>query len=313
MKQILILQTRPGIGDLCIFLSSIHEIAKKNLDKEIILVTKKRTRAREILKNDKLIKKIVFIDEEIYISGNGFFSNFQKLKDFICKSCFSEAFIMHYGLRYKLACRLGGIKKIYSYPLFKKKDNISKKIYEQTKLWLNVDSYNRNANIHLVESNETKKNKIVIGIGSSGITRRWDNKKFVNVINFLNQKENFHFLIAGGKSEILNANKIISNVSKNIKIDSMCDDNIGKILNKIENSLFYFGTDSAFMHLSAAIKIKSFPLFGDTPTNYAEYSDYISPILPVGFKKVSHNSDAMQLIDDKKVCEVLEDFLKISA
>ena len=45
MKQILILQTRPGIGDLCIFLSSIHEIAKKNLDKEIILVTKKRTRA----------------------------------------------------------------------------------------------------------------------------------------------------------------------------------------------------------------------------------------------------------------------------
>ena len=38
MKKILILQTRPGIGDLCIFLSAMHEIAKKNPEKIFIEV-----------------------------------------------------------------------------------------------------------------------------------------------------------------------------------------------------------------------------------------------------------------------------------
>ena len=38
MKKILILQTRPGIGDLCIFLSAMHEIAKKILKMKLLLL-----------------------------------------------------------------------------------------------------------------------------------------------------------------------------------------------------------------------------------------------------------------------------------
>ena len=80
MKKILILQTRPGIGDLCIFLSAIHEIAKKNPEKEITLITTKRTKANEILENDPYIKKIIFLDNDIYNFNKGFFSKFFKLK-----------------------------------------------------------------------------------------------------------------------------------------------------------------------------------------------------------------------------------------
>ena len=41
----LIVQLRPGIGDMCVFLSSIHEIIKKE-NKNFVLLTKKRTRAK---------------------------------------------------------------------------------------------------------------------------------------------------------------------------------------------------------------------------------------------------------------------------
>ena len=66
------------------------------------------------------------------------------------------------------------------------------------------------------------------------------------------------------------------------------------------------------MHLSAGLKVKSFALFGDTPTNYAEYSDLIKPILPDGFNEIGHDSNAMHLIDESKVCNILEKYLSES-
>ena len=124
MNRILIIQTRPGIGDLCIFLSSVHEISKNNPNSDITLVTKKRTRAKEILKHDSYINRIVFLDDDIYKNKKKFFTNLNYLKNFILKNNFSKVYIMHYGIRYLLLCKFVGIKKIFSYPFLKKKDNI---------------------------------------------------------------------------------------------------------------------------------------------------------------------------------------------
>ena len=61
MNNIIIFQTRPGIGDIVLFLSGIHQIAKKNKKFNIYLITKERTRAKDLLKDDKFIKKIIYI------------------------------------------------------------------------------------------------------------------------------------------------------------------------------------------------------------------------------------------------------------
>ncbi len=311
MKHILIIQTRPGIGDLCIFLSSMHQIAKKHPNSKITLITKKRSKADEILKDDNHINDIIFLDSNIYKNKKNFISNFIKLKNFIKEENFTKVFIMHYGIRYKLICKLAGVKEIFSYPILKKNENISQKIYNETKKWLNLNSFNRNAviNINKSSNEEYNKKKIIIGIGSSGPTRRWNKEKFINVINFLNKKDNFKFLLAAGKNEELEANNIISNLSKEIDIETMCDDTISQTLKKIKDSYFYFGTDSAFMHLSAALNVKSFALFGDTPTNYAEYSESIFPIIPENYKNIGHNSNAMHLINDNYVCSILDKYL----
>ena len=71
----------------------------------------------------------------------------------------------------------------------------------------------------------------------------------------------------------------------------------------------YVGTDSAFMHLSAGLGVKSFGLFGDTPTNYSEYSNLIEPIIPEGYTNIGHDSKAMNDITIEKVCNKVENFI----
>ena len=95
----------------------------------------------------------------------------------------------------------------------------------------------------------------------------------------LNEKNNFRYIIAGGKNEIKDCDYIIKNLKlKNIDAISLCDLNIKSTLPFLASSKFYVGNDTGFMHLSGCLGIKSFGLFGRTSTNYCSYNDNIFPI-----------------------------------
>tara|TARA_B100000989_G_scaffold288643_1_gene259556 strand:- start:49 stop:978 length:930 start_codon:yes stop_codon:yes gene_type:complete len=309
VSNILIIQTRPGIGDLCIFLSSMHEIAKKNKGSNIFLLTKKRTQAENILADDKYIKNVLFIERDNKNSKHSGITGFFKLKNELKHYNFKKIYIMHASPRYFLLGKLLGAKEVFSYGLFKKNENISSKIFEVTKKWLLINHYNTNATINITRNVENNTNNIVIGIGSSGETRRWSKDKMVNLITKINKKKKYNFLLVAGISEKLLADEIIENLNTNVNIESLCEKSIYDILTKIKNSKIYIGTDSAFMHLSAGLKVKSFGLFGDTPTNYAEYSSYINPIIPLGYKSISHNSKAMDKISVDHVINSVNNFI----
>ena len=308
MSNILIIQTRPGIGDLCIFLSSMHEIAKKNIGSDIFLLTKKRTQARNILADDKYIKNIIFTDRGEKNSKHSGIKGFFRLLNELKKFNFSKVYIMHASPRYILLGKLLKAKEIFSYGILKKNENISKKIFEVTKNWLSINDYNSNAEININKTNNIN-NNVIIGIGSSGITRRWSKDKIINLIIKINEKKNCKFFLVAGLDEKHLADQIIKTLNNKLIIESLCEKNIYEILTKIKNSKIYIGTDSAFMHLSAALKIKSFGLFGDTPTNYADYSSYIYPILPLGYKSISHNSDAMNKITVDHVMHCVSNYI----
>ena len=53
MNKGLIVQLRPGIGDLCMFLPYMQQIKEHNKDFEFTLITKKRTAAKQILKYEQ--------------------------------------------------------------------------------------------------------------------------------------------------------------------------------------------------------------------------------------------------------------------
>lgn len=307
MNNILIFQNRPGIGDCIIFLSAIHEIARKNQGAKIFLVTKKRSKARELLKDDPYIKNILYSDENEKRHKIKVLKYLYLWKD-LHKIKFIKSYIFHHSFGHYFLCKILNIKHIFHYGFIKKNENICKKIYISILKWLNIKNYNSSAKIFLEKIQKNNKNNLIIGIGSSGLSRRWDMKNFVKLINLINKKK-YNFYIVAGKNESEEAKILIKKLKHKVKIKSLCSKKIYEILTYIKNSKLYIGTDSAFMHISAALGVKSFGLFGDTPTNYAEYSKKIFPIIPLGYSTITHKSNAMNKISAEHVYSKIKKFI----
>lgn len=287
----LIIQARPGIGDLCIFLPAIHEIAKNDISFDIDLITKKRTAAKETLKYDPYIKNIFFLDD--------FKNSNLNLLKFIKNNSYESVYIFHYGIRYPIVCKLAGVKKIYFYGWFKKKESIVEKSQKACKKWLNNAQYK-----FLYKINRpkliTKKNNIILGIGGSGPTKKWPTENFIRLINQISNVKKYTFLLAGGPEEEAIAAQLINSLP-NINIISTCDKSIEESIDLIEDAKLYIGNDTGFMHISAGLEIPSFGLFGDTPANYADYTSKITSITPHDILTVTHGSLAMNKISVENV------------
>ena len=122
--KVLVVQQRMGIGDMIIFLPYIHSISKK-LNTQVSLLVKKNSKAEELCADDEHIGEIIYLDRNKNNSGrhDGWLGFFNLLK-YIRKKKFDKIFIFNGSLRFLLLAKLSGIKLIYQYPLFTKKDNI---------------------------------------------------------------------------------------------------------------------------------------------------------------------------------------------
>jgi heptosyltransferase-2 len=308
MNKGLIIQTRPGIGDLCMFLPYIQQIKEHNKDFAFTLVTKKRTAAKQILKYEQSLNQIVYLEDKIIEITKSKINNFFKLLNFIKKNNFSKIYIMHFSIFWFLVAKISGIKKIYKYGIFKKNVDIYLNALEQNKRWLQDSNLSSQTKIAYPQNNIKNNNQIIIGIGSSGPTKRWPTENYIELIKKINNK-NIKFYLAGGNNEIENqiANKIINEIKDN-RIESLCSLSIEEIMPIINSSKLYIGNDTGFMHLSAGLNIPAIGLFGDTPLSYANYTKNILPIIPENFKTIGHNSMAINQIT---VDQVLNEIKKL--
>ncbi len=309
MNKGLIVQTRPGIGDLCMYLPYIQQIKDHNKDFQFTLITKKRTAAKQILKYEKSVNQIVYLEDEILEITKSKINNFFKILNFIKKNNFSRIYIMHFSIFWFLLAKISGIKKIYKYGIFKKNVDIYLNALEQNKRWLQDSNLSSQTKIAYPQNNIKNNNQIIIGIGSSGPTKRWPTENYIELIKKINNK-NIKFYLAGGNNEIENqiANKIINEIKDN-RIESLCSLSIEEIMPIINSSKLYIGNDTGFMHLSAGLNIPAIGLFGDTPLSYANYTKNIMPIIPKNFETVSHNSMAMNQITIEQVLNEVKKFI----
>jgi heptosyltransferase-2 len=309
MNKGLIIQTRPGVGDLCMFLPYIQQIKEHNKDFTFTLVTKKRTAAKQILKYDQSINQIVYLEDETIATTKSKINNFFKLLSFIKKNNFSKIYIMHFSIFWFLLAKISGIKNIYKYGILKKNVDIYLNALEQNKRWLQDPNLSSQTKIVYPQNNSKNNNQIIIGIGSSGPTKKWPTENYIELIKKINDK-NIKFYLAGGNNEIENqiANKIINEIKEN-RIESLCSLSIEEIMPIINSSKLYIGNDTGFMHLSAGLNIPAIGLFGDTPLSYAKYNKNIFPIIPENFKTVGHGSMAMNQITISQVLNEVKKFI----
>lgn len=297
MKKILVIQARPGIGDMCLFLPAIYKIGKNFDDHEVHLLTKRRSSSKDFLSKDKIIKKIIYLPDKNIWKLNKFI--FRKIK----KEKYCKCFIFHYGIRYFILSKISGVEKTFFYGLFKKKESIVYKSRSSVKKWLKKNELTFNCNLNIGIYNK-KKNQITIGIGGSGQNKRWNIDNYIKLAIELYKKYKFEILIAGGISEKNDAQKIINKLSTyKVKVISICRKSIFDSLKPLSQSRFYIGNDTGFMHLSACLGVKSYGLFGNTPIDYTSYHDKLIPIKSLKKKLSNHN---IKEIDQITVFDVLK-------
>ncbi len=307
--NILVIQNRMGIGDMVIFLPFIEAISKK-YNTSVTLLIKESTKAREYTNNLNFIKKIIYLKRDKKNDFHSGLSGFFNLKNEIKNNSFDKVFIFNSSMRYRLICKIAGIKSIFQYPLFEKKEQhvieAAQKLLEKIDLKVEGNpqiKVNENL-IKLAERNlSISKNKIniLLGIGGSGSSKRIPANKFKKFIELTLKDYDCIFYLATGKNEeeqlIL---KSILSSYKEICI-SLDNNSISEILPIIKNCKISICNDSSFSHLSAALNVPTIVLMSDTPLLYGSYSPNMYPIIPDGMENVSHNSKGKEKINPEKI------------
>ena len=319
--RILAVQNRMGIGDMVIFLPFIEAISKK-YDTPVSILVKESSKAIQFLKYNKTIDQIIILDRGNKIKHGehggiiGFFNLIKDLK----KYNFDKIFIFNSSFRFNIIARIAGIKGIYQYPLFQKKNqhviNAAKKFLKK-ELSLEIES---DPTI-LIDDKLLKDSKskykinneeinILLGVGGSGPTKRIPAKIFIDFMSLATEKYKCKFFLATGKNtdEQIILQEILDSKFKD-KCHPLDDLSLNEILPIIKNCNISICNDSSFSHLSSGLGTKTIILMADTPLLYGTYSPRMFPIIPDGENTVGHNTDGKNRIDPKKIFDQLNKIL----
>ena len=319
--KILVVQNKMGIGDMVIYLPFIDAISKK-FNTPVSILAKQSSKADQFLTDNKNIEKIIILEQGNNLRGarHQGFSGFIKLAKELREYNFDKIFIFNSSLRFYLVAKFAGIKKIYQYPLFTKKNqhivNTAKKFIKQ-KLNLTVESDPKilindksvqDVKLKFKINNDQK--NIILGIGGSGPTKRVPAKTFIKLMHLISNVYKCRFFLATGKNkeeqEILEDILNTEFKDKCVPLDKL---SINETLPIIKNCDISICNDSSFSHLSSGLGIKTIVLMADTPLVYGNYSPRMYPIIPDGEITVTHNTLGKDKINPDKIFDQLKKIL----
>ena len=317
--KILAIQNRMGIGDTVIFLPFIKAISK-HYNSPVSILVKKTSKAEEFLYQTEYIDQILILERNNKNGRHDGIIGSANLIRELAKYKFDIVFIFNSSLRYNIISTFAGIKKIYQYPLFEKKNqnfineakNLIKKelsldVEENPKIYVDENLINDAAVNFGVNKEQVN---ILLGIGGSGPTKRIPAKTFLKVIEEIIKIKDCKFFLATGKSleEQIILNELLNSNFKDrlIRLDNLT---IRETLPIIKNCDVSICNDTSFSHLSSALGIETITLMADTPLMYGSYSSKMHPIIPDGVEIVSHNTLGKDKINPNKILDKLKNIL----
>ena len=268
-----------GIGANLMHLAYCHKIASTFGPITLISLAKNLDQA---LEDDQLIKEVITFKKNKKIT------DIPKISSNLRKLNLDCIFIFYPSARLYMAAKLAGIKKVYCYPILKKKElhlvEAAKKFTCESLNLLNCDTETK-IQISKEKIEKTKKyfddNKfnLVIGAGSSGPDTRWGEKNFINLINKLNEKDDFYFYIQSGPDQKDISKEIINNIDKKNCMD-LSDLSVREILPFFSLCDAYVGNDSFMHHVTSQSQKPAIVLLINSPKAYTDYSKYYHRIIP---------------------------------
>jgi ADP-heptose:LPS heptosyltransferase len=284
-----ILLSYKGLGANLLHLSYCHEIAKKFGPVTLITLNPKLS---DVLIDDPNFKEIIHLDK-----FHKKFTDIIQLSNFLKNLNLENFFIFYPSLRYFLSSKIAGIKNIYHYPLFKKKNlHLVQAAKIFTEKSLNIKNCPTESKIFLKDKYVKDKKqgglkKVILGIGSSGPTTKWGYRNYLSLINKINTINKTYFYLLCGPQENEDSQKIIQEVGQE-NCESLSNKNISEVKDYISMSDIYIGNDSFGHHISCQMGKPSFIILLDTPRAYSDYSINQNRIIPPGtdLDKIKHDS-----------------------
>ena len=282
-----------GLGANLLHLAYCHQVAKKYGPVTIITLCKN---LEEALSDDPLIEKVYYLEKY-----NKKLINTFKLSQTLKKFNFTNLLIFYPSLRIYISAKLAGIKNIFAYKFFEKKNlHLVKAAKSLTEKFLGIDNCQTETNFVIDDKKIEKINnqfknsfKIVIGAGSSGPTTRWGTDNFAKLINKLSENGNYIFFILCGPNEKTIEDEIINKLNKKNYV-KLSDKKIIEVVPYLCACNMYVGNDSFGSHISAQSGKKSIVFLLDTPRAYTDYSKNFFRLVPEGFNinDITHNTRA---------------------
>ena len=298
-----------GLGSNILHLTYCHEIAKKYGPVTIITLCKNLSQA---LEDDPCIKEVIIIKKNKKIT------DIPNISILLKKISLNKIFIFYPSPRLYIAAKLAGIKNVYSYPLFRKKNlhlvNAANKFTCES---LNIDSCPTETKFFIDHKKTDHAKKyfakdnynIAIGAGSSGPDTRWGEKNFISLINKLNAIGNYYFYIQCGPEQNEISKNIINKIEKKNCMD-LSKMNISEIIPILSLCDMYVGNDSFSHHITSQCNKPSIVLLLNSPKAYSDYSKNHHRIIPENAKleELDHSSNysASSIGIEKVLNKVLE-------
>ena len=325
--KIAVVYSHHKLGDLIWQLPYLKSISK-NFSLPITLITRPKTQAKDILKDNHYIQKVFYCE---FRKKLWYFVEIFNLYRFFKKEKFSHIFILDKISRPAIAAKLADIKNIIGPGIKNQKKWLTNKNFltnedyrnldysDQSKKMLEINNYKVFETIpSLTIKNETliniepkidtgTKDIVTFGVDSFELFKMWFEENFAELANKLIEANlaNKIYLIASQKNQNV-VKKIINLSNKNNFLD--CSSlNLLQVIKVIKYSNYFVGNNSGPLNLASALGVKAFGLIANDRVSELKNSNII-PILPKNYKnEINRDRDGMKELDVELVFNQIKD------
>ena len=325
--KIAVVYSHHKLGDLIWQLPYLKSISQ-NFSLPITLITRPKTQAKDILKDNHYIQKVFYCE---FRKKLWYFVEIFNLYRFFKKEKFSHIFILDKISRPAIAAKLADIKNIIGPGIKNQKKWLTNKNFltnedyrnldysDQSKKMLEINNYKvfetipsltikKETLINIEPKIDTgAKDIVTFGVDSFELFKMWFEENFAELANKLIEANlaNKIYLIASQKNQNV-VKKIINLSNKNNFLD--CSSlNLLQVIKVIKYSNYFVGNNSGPLNLASALGVKAFGLIANDRVSELKNSNII-PILPKNYKnEINRDRDGMKELDVELVFNQIKD------